>query len=244
MRDVLSRRLTNASLRWAGAGTLGSTLRIEAAYHWPMHPGFEFMAKTAEAFENRARLNAGRHPVLWFLTVVFVAAAIGLFSHYPPYTDSAGGPAGTFSGFAQTAYGRAITWWLDHPFQTVPAESFFPPSAIADKTAAGPVSHCDKLAFRPVLPALSRLTGGGFWTLVVANHVAALFLFGLIYRLCLRTTASFALATASTWAYAASWSGAWGFNDMIYGDAVAMALKNHKNLGLHSEMWSDGALAL
>ena len=189
-----------------------------------MHSGFDFLRKAAEGFEVGARRKADKHPILWIAGVIAVAVIICLFSQYPPYSDSASGASGTFSGFEHTSYGHAITWWLSHPFQSVPAETFFHPSAIADKTAAGPISHCDKLAFRPLLPALSSLTHGGYWTLIVANHLAGLLSFGLIYLICLRTTASFTIAVASTWAYAACWSGAWGFNDMIYGDAVAMAL--------------------
>jgi hypothetical protein len=95
---------------------------------------------------------------------------------------------------------------------------------LANPWIAGSASHCDKLTFRAFLPLLNQVTAGGYWTLVVANHLAAILIFLLIYRGCLRLTVDTVISTAVTWAFAASWAGSCGFNDFVNGDAVAMAL--------------------
>jgi hypothetical protein len=153
-----------------------------------------------------------------------VAIALSLFSKFPAYTDANAKFPGSFSTFASTPYGRAVTWWLEHPFQSVPVDVFFPVGTRDQAMIAGSVSHCEKLTFRAFIPLVNQMIGGGVWTLVVVNHLAAILTFFLSYRICLRVTADAVLATASTWGYAVCWAGAWGFNDVVFGDAVAIAL--------------------
>lgn len=179
-------------------------------------------ATSVESFINRVSIE---QPRLWTVFVVLTAVAISLFSRFPAYADLDTRFPGNFIRFPSTPTGQAIDWWLNHPLQAVPIATFFPPEKIAgDALLAGSASHADKLAFRAFLPFVNRVVNGGVWTLIIANHLAAVLIPLLIYCLCLGATKDAVVATASTWAYGATWAGAWGFNDVMFGDAVALAL--------------------
>ena len=188
-----------------------------------MAGSLDFLDRIAGPLERHVQARATSHPRLWAALVVAAATALALASRFPAYRGAARFP-GSFADFATTAYGRAIAWWLEHPFRSVPAETFFPPAALSDPLVAGSVSHLDKLAFRPFLPLVNQVVDGGVWTLFVASHLAVLVTFLLVYRLCLRLSGDAVLATAATLGWSASWAGSWGFNDLVCGDAVAVAL--------------------
>jgi hypothetical protein len=190
--------------------------------------GFETLTSVLKCYSEpigRAVLRySAAKPHAWSLFVVLVAIVIALFSRFPAYSDADAPYPGSLVSFVRTPYGHAIAWWLDHPFREVPTREFFPPASLDNLWIAGSVSHCDKLTFRAFLPLLNQVTAGGLWTLVVANHVAAILIFLLVYRVCLRLAVDTVISTAVTWAFAASWAGSCGFNDFVNGDAVAMAL--------------------
>jgi hypothetical protein len=163
-------------------------------------------------------------PRRWMLLTVVIATGFSLGSKFPAYTDPYEKFPGNFAAFPGTPYGHAVTWWLEHPFQPVPVDVFFPPQTRHDPLIAGSVSHLDKLTFRAFVPLLNQVVGGGFWTLVGANHAAVLATFFLLYGICRRITGDPVQATALVWAYALTWAGTWGFNDMVCGDAVAIGL--------------------
>jgi hypothetical protein len=168
--------------------------------------------------------HATPRPIAWSVFVVLLGVGIALLSRFPHYTGANAKFPGSLATFAATPYGQAITWWLEHPFQRVPTETLFPESVRSQALNVGAMSHCDKLAFRALLPLVNQVFGGGVRTLVVANHLAVLLTFFLIYRLCRRISSDPGLASFAVWAYAASWAGSWGFNDWVFGDAVAVAL--------------------
>ncbi len=176
-----------------------------------------------DRWEERINRQATARPQRWLLLVVFVAVIISLYTKFPVYADATKPPATTFVTFPRTPYGAVVAWWLDHPFRPVPAESFFPPESRQDAAFAGTISHYDKLTFRAVLPLLNGVFHGGFWTLVGANHAAVLASYVLLYVVARRQTGDPVIATLFVWAYAAAWAGGWGFHDMVYGDAVAIA---------------------
>jgi hypothetical protein len=188
-----------------------------------MTPGSAIFMRLARPGGEFIRRQSVRNPGSWAAVVVLVAVAISLFSRFPVYTDPSAKFPGNFVAFPSTSYGRAITWWLDHPFRPVPAAEFFTTEEKLNSLVVGSISHADKLAYRGFLPLLNQLIGAGFWTLVGANHLAVVMTFWLIYLLCRRTTGDAALATMATWTYAATWAGSWGFNDRVCGDAVAIA---------------------
>src|SRR5260221_5158191 len=100
-----------------------------------------------DPIEKRLDRAAARTHRYWPVIVVLVAVALAFALRTPRY--------GEMLAFPSTAYGKAITWWLDHPFSTVPIDEFFPPSTLGEGFNAGDASHCDKLAFRSTLPLLS-----------------------------------------------------------------------------------------
>lgn len=155
---------------------------------------------------------------------MLVAITTSLFSKFPAYSDAYAKFPGNMIGLATTPHGRALQWWLEHPFQPVPVETFFSAEALHDPMLAGSASHCDKLTFRAFLPLLNQVTRAGVWTLIGANHVAAILAFFLVYQICLRVMRDALSAALVVWTYAATWAGAWGFNDMMFGDAVAIVL--------------------
>jgi hypothetical protein len=179
--------------------------------------------RLARPLEDFIRDHSTKRPGTWATAVVLLAVVISLFSKFPVYTDASAKFPGSFAAFPSTSYGHVVTWWLEHPFQQVPAQDFFSAAEKLNPLVAGSISHADKIAHRAFLPLLNQLTGWGYWTLVVANHLAAIVTFWLIYHLCRRITGDVPLATLSTWAYAATWAGTWGFNDRVCGDAVAIA---------------------
>ncbi|MBL9215664.1 MAG: hypothetical protein JNG83_09335 [Opitutaceae bacterium] len=189
-----------------------------------MTDAFAFFRRFSRSLGQGIDGLAAAQPRTWFVFVVLVAVMLSLFSRFPVYADRHAKFPGSFLKFPGTPYGQAITWWLDHPFQQVPVETFFPNAAAAQGILAGSISHCDKLSVRPFLPLLNQLAGGGYWTLVGASHLSAILLFALIYFLCRRITGDTTFATLITWGFATTWAGAWGFNDRVCGDVVAIAL--------------------
>jgi len=206
-RSLVAQPQPAAPHRTAGFETLTSLLRC-----------------STEPIERAVLRYSTARPQGWSLFVVLVAVVIALFSRFPAYFEANAPFPGSLVSFVRTPYGHALAWWLDHPFREVPTREFFSPASLANPWIAGSASHCDKLTFRAFLPLLNQVTAGGYWTLVVANHVAAILIFLLVYRGCLRLTVDTVVSTAVTWAFAASWAGSCGFNDFVNGDAVAMAL--------------------
>lgn len=170
------------------------------------------------------RQYATLHPTRWKVFVVLVAITASLFSKFPAYTDTYAKFPGNMMGLSATPHGRTLQWWLEHPFQPVPVERFFSAEVLRDPMMAGAASHCDKLTFRAFLPLLNQIIRAGIWTLIVANHLAAILAFLLIYQICARVMSDPLCAAFVVWTYAVTWAGAWGFNDMMFGDAVAIAL--------------------
>jgi hypothetical protein len=183
-----------------------------------------YFQSVAAKWETRLQRYATKHPHRWIVFVVMIAVTTSLFSKYPAYNDVHVKFPGSFVGFSTTPTGRATEWWLDHPFRPLPIRTFFPEEALRDPMLAGAASHSDKLTFRAFLPLLNQVTRGGVWTLVVANHVATIASFWLIYLICFRAAQDPVLAAIVVWTYAATWSGTWGFNDLMFGDAVAITL--------------------
>jgi hypothetical protein len=190
------------------------------------HPegSFDFIKRASRRLDAITRDYAVAKPMQWGVLVIVMAVMIGFFSRFPAYTGADVPFPGSLAQFHKTQYGQAIDWWLTHPFQRVPTEEIFGPGADRNAWIKGAISHCDKLTFRAFIPTLGILTNGGFFTLMAANHLASFVTFILVYIICLRSTKNTLVSALATWAYAASWAGSWGFNDFLYGDAVAMAL--------------------
>lgn len=108
----------------------------------------------------------------WPWIVVCVAVALAFVLRMPPYHEMA--------AFPSTPYGKALTWWLDHPFSSIPVDDFFPLSTRHVNNNAGCASHCDKIAVRVTLPLLNQLFHGGIWTLVAASNLEAVLIFYLV----------------------------------------------------------------
>jgi hypothetical protein len=121
--------------------------------------------------------------------------------------------------YSDTPLGRAKAWWLDHPFENVPVDEFFPPDGFR-----GEPSHCDKLAFRALLPLVNRITNGGIWTVIVACHIGGLAIFWLSWLIVSRHTLDPVCGALACRAVATCYAGQWGFHDFMYGDAAAVAL--------------------
>jgi len=165
-----------------------------------------------------------RSPRRFTLVVILVALGIGFFSRFPGYAGTNERPPGNLVTFAGTPYGRALAWWLDHPFQPVPVAKFFSDAAHAEGDRAGRISHLEKLTVRGVFPLLNQLLRGGIGTILLASSVAAAWAWLLFYRLVRDATHDPAYGALAVWAFAACWAGQSGFEDFIFGDAVAVAL--------------------
>ena len=150
----------------------------------------------------------------WF--VLLVAILISVFCWVPYY------PA--VSDFIKTPYGQGKTWWLEHPFQVVPVEVFFPLNERHIGFNAGCASHLDKLTFRAFLPLLNQIAPFGVWTLVAACHVGALVILWISYKLVSEQTGDKVSGALLSWVLAACFAGQWGFQDYLVGDAVAVSL--------------------
>jgi hypothetical protein len=148
--------------------------------------------------------------------VVLVALALSLASWVPRYSR--------VDAFADTPFGQAKAWWLAHPFQNVPVETFFPLATRHIVSNAGEASHLDKLAFRGLLPLVHRIAPFGVWTLVVASHLGAVAILWLTFHLVSRHACDAACGALASWTVATCYAGQWGFHDFIYGDAVAVGL--------------------
>src|SRR5688572_25328996 len=165
-----------------------------------------------------------RSPRGFACIVVLIALAIALGSRFPGYAGTNEQPPGNILTAARSVYGRAITWWLEHPFQPVPIAEFYPNASQAEGVTAGEISHLAKLGVRGTLPLLNQLLHGGLGTILLMSHVAAVWAFLLFYRIGREATGDAAYAALATWAFAATWAGQWGFQDFICGDVVAVAL--------------------
>lgn len=152
----------------------------------------------------------------WPLVVFFVSILISLFSWVPCYSE--------VSEFIKSPSGEGKAWWLDHPFNAVPVEQFFPLSERHIGFNAGCASHLDKLTFRAFLPLVNQIAPFGVWTIVAACHVGALVILWLAYKLISLQSRDRVSGALVSWAVAASFTGQWGFHDYLVGDSVAVSL--------------------
>ncbi|MFN9623905.1 MAG: hypothetical protein ACK587_13910 [Cyanobacteriota bacterium] len=159
---------------------------------------------------------ASRLGKLWPIFVLLLAIGISFFFS-PPYYP-------LVSEFLQQPFGQAKTWWLQHPFQSVPVESFFPSADLHIGFNAGMASHLDKLTFRAFLPLVHQLFPFGLWTLVAASHLAGIAIFFLSFLVVARHTQDRVVAALTTWSVAACFAGQYGFLDYRFGDVVAVSL--------------------
>lgn len=159
------------------------------------------------------RLQGSR---LWPILVVVVALCIAYVTSFPFY--------GGLKDFNSSPYGKALTWWLSHPLANVPIGEFFPKETLHLGFNAGCASHCDKLAFRPVLPLINCVAPFGLCTLVGISHLAGCFVFLITYVLVKKTTGDPVAGALATWTLAGTFAGTWGFHDSSFGDALAVAL--------------------
>jgi len=153
---------------------------------------------------------------MWPLIVFVTAIVISIFCWVPSYP--------TVSEFIQTPYGTAKTWWLEHPFKSVPVERFFPLSERHIGYNAGIASHLDKMTYRAFLPILNQVFPFGIWTLVVACHVGMLAILWFSYWIVERQLGDKVSAALACWAVAACYAGQYGFHDCYLGDAAAVGI--------------------
>jgi hypothetical protein len=163
-----------------------------------------------------AFLDKRSHSKFWFLFVFATAIIISIFCWVPYY------PA--VSDFIKTPYGEAKTWWLEHPFQSVPVEHFFPLSERHIGYNAGIASHLDKMTYRAFLPILNQVFPFGIWTLVVACHVGLIAILWFSYWIVERQLGDKVSAALACWAVAACYAGQYGFHDCYLGDAAAVGM--------------------
>jgi hypothetical protein len=153
---------------------------------------------------------------IWPLIVFIVAVVVSLACYFPNYQ--------IVSEFITTPYGEAKSWWLNHPFQPVPVERFFPVDERHIGFNSGIASHLDKMTYRAFLPLMNQIFPFGIWTVNAASSLATMTLLWLTYRLVSQHTSDKVSGALITWALAACFAGQYGFNDHYRGDAVAVSL--------------------
>jgi hypothetical protein len=170
-----------------------------------------FQHKLFSAIEERAKSHS------WPWIVVIVAVCISFFFSKPSYTLLT-------ENLITSPYGNALTWWLQHPFSSVPVEKFFDAKDLVDGGHYfGCASHCDKLTFRAFIPILHWIFPFGLWLILISSHIAGVAIFFFAYKFLNTESEDTVVATLGTWALASSFAGAWAFHDFICGDAVAIA---------------------
>jgi hypothetical protein len=178
--------------------------QIQASFIWNLANSFlAFLDKRSES-------------KMWPMFVFAIAVLISIFCWVPYY------PA--ISEFIQSPYGQGKTWWLEHPFQSVPVEQFFPLSERHIGYNSGIASHLDKMTYRAFLPLLNQVAPYGIWTLVVACHVGLIAIFWFSYQVVLQQVGDKVIAALASWAVATCYAGQYGFHDIYYGDAAAVGM--------------------
>lgn len=170
-----------------------------------------FQHKLFLAIEERAKSHS------WPWIVVIVSLCISFFFLKPSYTLLT-------ENLITSPYGNALTWWLQHPFSSVPVEKFFDAKDLVDGGHYfGCASHCDKLTFRAFIPILHRIFPFGLWLILISSHIAGVAIFFFAYKFLNSEIEDPVVSTLGTWALASSFAGGWAFHDFIFGDAVAIA---------------------
>jgi hypothetical protein len=149
-------------------------------------------------------LVSGRLPYLKIAAVTFLIALLASLQIYvglrarfdPPNTE-------------------ALSFKIRHPLSPLPAE-------LKDQSLYdGYASHNDKLELRLTLPLLGRLSGTGIWTVVVWNHIAAVWFFYILARLATEAVGDIVGGALFVFGLGPTLFGTWFFNDIRYGDGVA-----------------------
>lgn len=144
------------------------------------------------------------------LLIAAAAILVALLTRFPRYE--------TLPKLPEDVQNQAMSWQVRHPLTPIPADL----KNIA--LHGGAASHVDKMELRLTVPLLGRVSGTGDWTVVVWSPIAAILLFYL-FALCTRDAMGDTTATAFfVIGLGATFFGAWGFNDFIFGDAVGLAL--------------------
>lgn len=159
-------------------------------------------------FVGKSRIVVGGPRPL--LRIAGLAILIALLTRFPHY--------GMLPQLSNDVQNQAISWQVRHPLTPIPA------NWKNIDAHGGAASHVDKMELRLTVPLLGRLSGTGLWTVVVWSPIAAALLFYL-FAVCARDAIGSTTDTAFfVIGLGATFFGAWGFNDFIFGDAVGLAL--------------------
>lgn len=149
----------------------------------------------------------GRHALLLITATAILTALVTRFPHYE-----------NLPRIKQEISNQALSWQVRHPLTPIPANLKNIP------LYGPPASHADKMELRLTLPLLGHLSGTGSWTIVIWGSIAGALLI-YFFAVCARDAMKDTTATAFfVIGLAATFFGTWGFNDFLFGDAVAFDL--------------------